>query len=112
MAYPEDRDYVIFTLRDGMHLFGRHPDDGPHDVLFTYEISARTGPAVLPRNRSREPIAGAEVLDERRIRFTFVNPEAPIRGRIDTAGGAAGLLRGQVRGRRLRASTRIAGWSR
>ena len=84
MAFPEDRSYVIFTLREE----ARFSDGSPvtaDDVLFSYEILRDEG---LPSFRASigMTLAGAEVLDDRRIRFDF-NPEAPIRGRIDTAGG-------------------------
>ena len=84
IAYPEDRSYVIFTLRDGV----RFSDGTPmttDDVLFSYEILRDEG---LPSFRASIPltIAGASVLDDRRIRFDF-NPESQLRGRIESAGG-------------------------
>jgi ABC-type oligopeptide transport system substrate-binding subunit len=55
------------------------------DVLFSYEILRDEG---LPSFRANLPntVSGAEVLDDRRIRFDF-NPESQVRGRITTAGG-------------------------
>ena len=84
MAYPEGREYVIFTIREN----ARFSDGTPltaDDALFSYEILRDEG---LPSFRASIPltIASAEVLDERRIKFTF-NPEAPLRGRIQAAGG-------------------------
>jgi microcin C transport system substrate-binding protein len=84
IAYPEDRSYVIFTLREGV----RFSDGTPmttDDVLFSYEILRDEG---LPSFRASIPltIAGASVLDDRRIRFDF-NPESQLRGRIESAGG-------------------------
>lgn len=84
IAYPEDRSYVIFTLREE----ARFSDGSPvtaDDVVFSYEILRDEG---LPSFRASIglTIAGAEVLDDRRVRFDF-NPEAPLRGRIDNAGG-------------------------
>ena len=84
IAFPEDRSYVIFTLREE----ARFSDGSPvtaEDVLFSYEILRDEG---LPSFRASIglTLAGAEALDDRRIRFDF-NPESPIRGRIDTAGG-------------------------
>ncbi|MBF9046004.1 ABC transporter substrate-binding protein [Rhodobacterales bacterium LSUCC0031] len=84
IAFPEDRSFVIFTLRDGVRF-----SDGTamtaDDVLFSYEILRDEG---LPSFRASIPltIAGAEVLDDRRIRFDF-NPESQLRGRIESAGG-------------------------
>ena len=84
MAFPEDKSYVIFTI----HPDARFSDGTPvtaDDVLFSYEILRDEG---LPSFRANIPltIAGAEVLDERRIRFDF-NPESQVRGRIEAAGG-------------------------
>lgn len=84
MAFPEDKSYVIFTI----HPEARFSDGTPvtaDDVLFSYEILRDEG---LPSFRANIPltIAGAEVLDERRIRFDF-NPESQVRGRIEAAGG-------------------------
>ncbi len=84
MSYPEDRSYVIFTLRPEAQFSDGTPVTA-QDVLFSYEILRDEG---LPSFRAAIPltIESAEVLDDRRIKFTF-NPESPIRGRIDTAGG-------------------------
>ncbi|WP_224816157.1 extracellular solute-binding protein [Hasllibacter sp. MH4015] len=83
-AYPEDRSYVIFTLREGITFSDGTPMTA-HDVLFTYEILRDEG---LPSFRASIPltIESAEVLDDRRIRYTF-NPDAPLRDRIQSAGG-------------------------
>ncbi len=84
IAYPQDRSYVIFTL----HEAARFSDGTPvtaDDVLFSYEILRDEG---LPSFRANIPLtlAGAEVLDARRIRFDF-NPDSQLRGRIEAAGG-------------------------
>lgn len=83
-SYPEDRSYVIFTLRDGVTFSDGTPMTS-QDVLFSYEIMRDEG---LPSFRASIPrtIAGAEIVDERSVRFDF-NPEAPLRGRIESAGG-------------------------
>ncbi|MBF9032708.1 ABC transporter substrate-binding protein [Rhodobacterales bacterium HKCCE2091] len=83
-AYPEDRSYVIFTLRDNVTFSDGTPMTAD-DVLFSYEILRDEG---LPSFRASIPrtIAGAEVVDERSVRFDF-NPEAPLRIRIQSAGG-------------------------
>ena len=84
IAYPEDRSYVIFTLRAGAQFSDGTPVTAD-DVLFSYEILRDEG---LPSFRASIPltIAGAEVLDDRRIRFDF-NPDSQLRGRIEAAGG-------------------------
>jgi len=84
IAYPEDISYVIFTLRDGVTFADGTPMTA-QDALFSYEILRDEG---LPSFRANLPltIAGAEVLDDRRIRYDF-NPDAPLRVRIGSAGG-------------------------
>jgi microcin C transport system substrate-binding protein len=84
VAYPEDQSYVIFTLREEARFSDGTPVTA-QDVLFSYEILRDEG---LPSFRANLPntVAGAEVLDDRRIRFDF-NPESQVRGRITTAGG-------------------------
>lgn len=83
-AYPEDRSYVIFTLRDEVTFSDGTPMTA-QDVMFSYEILRDEG---LPSFRANIPntIASAEVLDDRRIRFDF-NPDSPLRDRIQSAGG-------------------------
>jgi len=84
IAYPEDRSYVIFTLREEARFSDGTPVTAD-DVVFSYEILRDEG---LPSFRASIglTLSGAEALDDRRVRFEF-NPDAPIRGRIDTAGG-------------------------
>ena len=84
IAFPEDRSYVIFTIREEARFSDGTPVTA-QDVLFSYEILRDEG---LPSFRANIPltIAGAEVLDDRRIRFDF-NPESQLRGRIEAAGG-------------------------
>ena len=84
IAYPEGREYVIFTIREGAEFSDGTPVTAD-DALFSYEILRDEG---LPSFRASIPltIASAEVLDERRIRYDF-NPDAPLRGRIQAAGG-------------------------
>ncbi len=84
IEYPEGREWVIFRIRDEAK-FSDGSDLTAHDALFSYEILRDEG---LPSFRASivKTIEGAEVLDDRRIRFTFVDT-APIRGRIETAGG-------------------------
>jgi microcin C transport system substrate-binding protein len=84
IAYPEDRSYVIFTIREDARFSDGTPVTA-QDVLFSYEILRDEG---LPSFRANIPltIAGAEVVDARTIRFDF-NPESQLRGRIEAAGG-------------------------
>jgi microcin C transport system substrate-binding protein len=84
IAYPEDKSYVIFTIREEATFSDGTPVTAD-DALFSYEILRDEG---LPSFRANIPntIASAEVLDERRIRFDF-NPESQLRGRIEAAGG-------------------------
>ena len=83
IAYPEDRSYVIFTLREGARFSDGTPVTA-RDVQFSYEILRDEG---LPSFRANIPltIAGSQVIDERTIRFDF-NPESQLRGRIEAAG--------------------------
>jgi microcin C transport system substrate-binding protein len=48
IAYPEDRSYVIFTLREEARFSDGTPVTA-QDVLFSYEILRDEGSAVLPR---------------------------------------------------------------
>lgn len=84
MAYPEDRSYVIFTIREGARFSDGTPVTAD-DALFSYEILRDEG---LPSFRANIPLTidSAEVIDERTIRFNF-NPESQVRGRIEAAGG-------------------------
>jgi len=84
VAFPEDRSFVIFTIREDARFSDGTPVTA-QDALFSYEILRDEG---LPSFRANLPntIASAEVLDDRTIRFEF-NPDAPIRGRIEAAGG-------------------------
>lgn len=83
-SFPEDKSYVIFTLRDNVAFSDGTPMTS-QDVLFSYEIMRDEG---LPSFRASLPltIASAEIVDERSVRFDF-NPDAPLRGRIEAAGG-------------------------
>ncbi|WP_407947386.1 extracellular solute-binding protein [Paracoccus xiamenensis] len=84
IEYPESRDWVIFTLRPEAKFSDGTPVTA-EDVFFTYE-TLRTKGLNSFRNVIAQSIAGAEVLDERRIRFDFV-PGYPRRDVIQGAGG-------------------------
>ncbi|MDV7143648.1 extracellular solute-binding protein [Tropicimonas sp. TH_r6] len=84
IEYPEDRSEVIFTLREEV----RFSDGSPltaEDVLFSYELFREKG---LPSFRAvlQTQVERAEVLDERRIHFTFPEDQ-PKRDLIQTVGG-------------------------
>jgi len=69
LEYPADRGWVIFTLRPG----ARFSDGSPvtvEDVKFSYESFRDKG---LPSFRAvlGRAVETAEILDDRRIRFTF-----------------------------------------
>ena len=84
IEYPEGREWVIFKIRDEAK-FSDGSDLTAQDALFSFEILRDEG---LPSFRASiiKTIAGAEVLDNKRIKFTF-NEDAPLRGRIESAGG-------------------------
>ncbi|MDM7459675.1 MAG: ABC transporter substrate-binding protein, partial [Paracoccus sp. (in: a-proteobacteria)] len=70
LEYPESRDWVIFNLRPE----ARFSDGTPltaHDVLFSYETLRDQGLSSF-RMVIAQQVAGAEVLDDHRIRFDFV----------------------------------------
>ena len=84
LEYPADRSEVIFTLRpearfsDGSALTAE-------DVMFSYELFRDKG---LPSFRAvlSQQVAGAEVLGQLRIRFSFVEG-VPKRDVIQSVGG-------------------------
>ncbi|SNS13896.1 extracellular solute-binding protein [Tropicimonas sediminicola] len=84
IEYPEDRSEVIFTLRPETKFSDGSPLTA-EDVLFTYELFRDKG---LPSFRAvlRQQVESAAVLDERRIRYVFVEDQ-PKRDLIQTVGG-------------------------
>jgi len=84
MEFPEGREWVIFTIRDVAKFSDGTPVTA-EDALFSFEILRDEG---LPSFRASiiKTIASAEVMGERQIKFTFKD-DAPVRGRIETAGG-------------------------
>lgn len=84
VAYPEDKSYVIFTIREEARFSDGTPVTA-RDAVFSYEMLRDEG---LPSFQRNVPltIASAEVIDDRRVRYDF-NPEAQMRGRIEFAGG-------------------------
>lgn len=84
LEYPESRDWVIFTLREGITFSDGTPMTA-EDVLFSYETFRDKGLSSF-RTVLSQKVQSAELLDDRRIRFTFV-PGYPRRDIIQTVGG-------------------------
>ena len=84
LEYPESKDWVIFTLRDDVTFSDGTPLTA-EDVLFTYELFLEEG---LPSYRAvlGQQVESAEMLDDRRIRFTF-REDSPKRDVIEAVGG-------------------------
>ncbi len=84
LEYPPDRSEVIFTLREGITFSDGSPLTA-EDVIFTYELFRDKG---LPSFRAviEQLVDTAEVLDERRVRYTFKDG-VPTRDVIQTVGG-------------------------
>lgn len=85
LEYPEDQSWVIFTLRPEAKFADGTPVTA-EDVAFTYDLFMEQG---LPSFREgvARIIAGIEVLDERRVKFTFIDG-SPKRDRISQAGSS------------------------
>ena len=82
--YPESRDWVIFTLREGITFSDGTPMT-PEDVVFSYEQLRDKGLSSF-RNVVAQQIASVEALDERRLKYTFT-ADYPRRDIIQAAGG-------------------------
>ncbi|MDH5529530.1 MAG: extracellular solute-binding protein, partial [Paracoccaceae bacterium] len=84
IEYPEDRAWVIFNIRPE----ARFSDGSPvtaEDVLFSYD-TFRTKGLSSYRTVIAQQVESAEVLDERRIKFTF-KADFPKRDLIQVVGG-------------------------
>lgn len=84
MEYPEDRSWVIFNLRPEVSFSDGTPLTAD-DVLFSYETFRDKGLTDF-RTIFSQQVAGAEVLDAHRIKFTFV-PGEPTRDLPELVGG-------------------------
>lgn len=84
LEYPASKDWVIFTLRDGITFSDGTPMTA-EDVLFSYEQMRDKGLSSF-RAVVAQQIASVEVLDPKRVKFTFV-PGYPRRDIIQSAGG-------------------------
>lgn len=68
ITYPEDRSWVIYTLREGARFADGVPVTGD-DVVFTIETLKEKG---RPAFRfALEDVSGAEALSEREVKVTF-----------------------------------------
>ena len=82
ITYPEDRSWVIFTLREGARFSDGVPVTA-EDVKFTIETLQRDGrPAFL---NAVKDVASVEVLSEREVRVTFAEG-VPLRDMIAQVG--------------------------
>lgn len=84
LEYPESRDWVIFTLRDGITFSDGSPMTA-EDVAFTFNLFQEQGITEY-RNVVNQYIAGVEVLDEKRIKYVFTE-DSPRRDVVGFAGG-------------------------
>lgn len=83
LDYPEDRSWVIFTMRPEAKFSDGVPITA-EDVVFTYQTLLEKG---APSYRIiLQDIASVEALDPHRVKFTF-KPDAPKRDLPALAGG-------------------------
>ena len=85
LEYPEDQSWVIFTIRPEAAFADGTPVTA-EDVAFTHNLFMEQG---LPSYREgvARIVAGVEVLDPARVKFTFT-PDSPLRDRIEQAGSS------------------------
>lgn len=83
MEYPEDRSWVIFTLRDDIKFADGSPIT-PGDVVFSYEILRDKGAPGI--KLSLRDVAGAEEVGPNKVKFTF-NPGVSTRDLPSLVGG-------------------------
>jgi microcin C transport system substrate-binding protein len=87
IEYPEDRTWVIYTIREGARFADGEPVQAD-DVKWTIEALKAEGD---PRYQiSLNEVLGAEVLSDREVKVTF-DPEAQTRDLIATVGELAVL---------------------
>lgn len=83
MEYPENREWVIFTLRPEARFRDGTPVTA-HDVKFSYDILVEKGRPTFKTTFA--DFKSVEVIDDHTIKFTF-NPDGPLRELLMTAGG-------------------------
>nr|WP_255356586.1 extracellular solute-binding protein [Thioclava sp. SK-1] len=83
LEYPDSKDWVIFTLRDGITFSDGTPMTTA-DVLFSYEQLRDKGLSSF-RQVITQMVDTAEVLDDKRIKYTF-HEGYPRRDIIQTVG--------------------------
>ncbi len=98
LEYPEDRSWVIFNLRPEAKFSDGSPLTAD-DVLFSFEIF-RTKSLSDFRKNLNEQVAGAEVLDPHRIKFTF-KPDTPKRDLPANVGALPILSKAQYEAQKL-----------
>ena len=84
MEYPENRDWVIFNLRDDVTFSDGRPMTAD-DIKFTFELFLEQGITEY-RNVVEGFVSSVEVLDPYKIKFNFTD-EAPRRDVLSFAGG-------------------------
>ena len=84
IEYPEDRSWVIFTLRNNVTFSDGSPLTA-QDVLFSYNLLKQKG---LPSFRAvlEKDVKNANLISDLKIKFTF-NDDVPKRDLINTVGG-------------------------
>ena len=84
IQYPEDRSWVIFTLRDLVKFSDGSPLTAK-DVLFSFNLLKEKG---LPSFRAvlEKDVKKAELISDAKIKFIF-NDDVPKRDLINTVGG-------------------------
>ncbi|MBC7138077.1 MAG: ABC transporter substrate-binding protein [Defluviimonas sp.] len=104
LEYPEDRSWVIFTLRPEAKFSDGTPVTA-EDVRFSHEIMLTQGLTSF-RAVIGQMIDSVEVLDDRRIRFTFKDGY-PRRDLLQAAGGLPVLSKAdfESKGRNLTESS-------
>jgi microcin C transport system substrate-binding protein len=83
LEYPEDKAWVIFTLRPEVRFSDGTPMTA-EDVKFTYDIFLAEG-LISFRTVLAQFVEGVEVLGPRQVKYTF-KPDSPVRDRIQMAG--------------------------
>jgi len=84
LQYPASKDWVIFTLRDGIKFSDGSPLTAD-DVVFSYEQLRDKGLSSF-RAVIAQQVKSAEVIDPKHIKFTFM-PDYPRRDIIQAVGG-------------------------